>query len=163
MERGISVIRRWTKRTATTRQKDSEYRSPIEEKVADQLKGQGFKNIYEIGRIPYVKSIAHYIPDFVLPNGIIIEVKGYPFESFDRSKHLYLKKQHPDLDVRFIFENPRLPIYPKSKTTYGDWCDKNGFEYAHAYVPTEWIREQPKSKRIRTLKEVLKLKGNARN
>ena len=48
-----------------------------------------------------------YTPDFLLPNGIIIETKGR-FTPEDRRKHLLIKKQHPDLDIRFVFSTVNL-------------------------------------------------------
>lgn len=158
-ERGISVIRRWTKRTATTSEGK---RSAIEDRVSSQLEEAGIKDVYEIGRIPYEKKTAHYIPDFILPNGIIIEVKGY-FEPSDRTKHLLLKKQYPQLDLRFVFQNPKLKLNKKSSTSYADWCDKHGFEYAHKWVPKSWFSEPINMERIALIKEVLIPSNNARN
>jgi hypothetical protein len=63
--------------------------------------------------------IHRYRPDFTLPNGIIIEGKGI-FEAADREKHLLLKEQRPDLDIRFVFSRSEAPIYPKSPTTLAD-------------------------------------------
>ena len=52
--------------------------------------------------VSYAKQHS-YLPDVVLSNGIIIEYKGW-FKPSDRTKHLLIKKQHPDLDVRFVFQ-----------------------------------------------------------
>ena len=51
--------------------------------------------IYEGMKIEW-EDLAYrmYTPDFVLPNGIIIETKGR-FTVADRRKHLLIKKQHP--------------------------------------------------------------------
>lgn len=84
-----------------------------------------------------------YTPDFVLPNGIIIEAKGI-FEREDRQKHLLIKMQYPDLDIRFVFQNPKLKLYKGSKTTYADWADKNGFKYSTRQIPEAWFREPKK-------------------
>jgi hypothetical protein len=78
-----------------------------------------------------------------LDNGIFVETKGR-FTASDRAKHILVKEQHPNLDIRFVFTNPNQRISKRSKTTYADWCDKNGFKYAHALVPVEWIKEKPK-------------------
>lgn len=85
-----------------------------------------------------------YTPDFVLRNGIIIEVKG-KFETADRQKHILIKKQYPNLDIRFVFQNPNNKLYKGSRTTYAMWCEKYGFLYAHKTVPLSWYRESPKS------------------
>jgi len=95
---------------------------------------------YETKRIPYTPKIKHYTPDFILENGIIVETKGR-FLSTDRAKHLLIKQQHPDLDIRFVFTNPRQRISKRSKTTYGDWCDKHKYKYAEGLVPASWTKE----------------------
>jgi len=99
---------------------------------------------YEELVIPYVKpeKPAKYTPDFVLPNGIIIESKGR-FLTEDRQKHLLVKKQHPELDIRFVFSNSRTKISKRSATTYADWAIKNGFLFSDKSIPAEWINEHP--------------------
>jgi hypothetical protein len=82
-----------------------------------------------------------YTPDFVLDNGIIIETKGR-FIPSDRSKHLRIREQHPDLDIRFVFSNPNARLYKGSKSTYASWCEKYGFKYAKEKIPVEWIKER---------------------
>ena len=82
-----------------------------------------------------------YTPDFVLTNsGIIVETKGR-FMTDDRAKHLLLKAEHPHLDIRFVFSNPKQRISKASKTTYAMWCEKHGFKYAKGSIPIEWLRE----------------------
>lgn len=84
-----------------------------------------------------------YTPDFILPNGIIVETKGI-FESSDRQKHLLIKKQYPHLEIRFVFTNPQNKLYKGSKTTYAMWCTKNGYKFAKSYIPDEWLRDKHK-------------------
>ena len=99
---------------------------------------------YEEFKIKYeVHETRTYTPDFELPNGIIIESKGR-FVPADRKKHLLVKKQHPELDIRFVFSNSRAKINKGSKTTYGDWCDKNGFQYSDKLIPEGWISGEKK-------------------
>lgn len=54
-------------------------------------------------------------------------------------KHLHIKAEHPDLDIRFVFSNSKQRISKTSKTTYADWCLKHGFQYADKEVPKEWL------------------------
>ena len=61
------------------------------------------------GWVLYHKPTSKYKPDFVLPNGIIIETKGQ-FLSSDRTKHKLIAKQNPLLDIRFVFSNPNTKI-----------------------------------------------------
>lgn len=81
-----------------------------------------------------------YTPDFVLPNGIVIETKGY-FVPEDRNKMVWVTTQHPGLDVRMVFTNSSKPLYRGSKTTYADWCAKHGIECADKLVPRAWLTE----------------------
>lgn len=121
------------------------FRSGLEAKVAEDLKTRGVRFTFEEDKIPY--TVEHtYTPDFKLPNGIYIETKGY-FAPADRSKHLSVKKQYPDLDIRFVFQNPNTRLSSRSKTTYAQWCEKHGFLYAKGSIPEEWVREPYKRTR----------------
>lgn len=117
------------------------FRSGIEVKVAKQLEEAGIKVEYETTKIKYVQPATNhtYTPDFVLPNGIIVETKGR-FVAADRKKHLLIKQQHPDLDIRFVFQRSQNTINKGSKTTYADWAIKHGFKYADKEIPDEWLK-----------------------
>jgi hypothetical protein len=117
------------------------YRSGLEDRIAEQLKSLSVPVEYETFKISYeVNEVRKYTPDFRLPNGIIIESKGR-FVTADRKKHLLIKKQHPDLDIRFVFSNSKSKIAKGSSTSYADWCEKNGFLYADKLIPKEWLDE----------------------
>jgi hypothetical protein len=117
------------------------YRSGFEGRIAKQLEQQGVKVEYETTKIKYVipESLHTYTVDFVLPNGIMVETKGR-FVAEDRKKHLLIQKQHPELDIRFVFQNSKVKINKGSKTSYADWCNKNGFTFADKEVPEEWFK-----------------------
>ena len=118
------------------------YRSGLEETIAKDLKEAGISFLYEDKKITYqVNQVRTYTPDFILPNGIIIETKGR-FVVDDRMKHLMIREQYPHLDLRFVFYNSRNKIRKGSKTTYGDWCTKHGFLYADKRIPDEWLKQQ---------------------
>ena len=91
--------------------------------------------------IPATKH--HYTPDFILPNGIIIEAKGI-FEAADRKKHLLIRQQYPNLDIRFVFSNAKTRIGTGAKTTVAEWCEKHGFQYASREIPSRWFKETMK-------------------
>lgn len=116
------------------------YRSGIELDLAKHLDKLGVAYTYEKQKIKWV-DLKHrtYTPDFVLSNGIIIETKGR-FVASDRRKHLEIKKQWPDLDIRFIFTNSRAKLYKGAKSSYADWCKKNGFDFADKTIPKEWLK-----------------------
>lgn len=112
------------------------YRSGFEERVA--------KNEPEAAHEPSEPRVSYtltkrYIPDFVLPNGVIVEAKGY-FESKDRTKMLLVKKQNPNLDIRFLFQkaNNRLTKSSNSKM-YWQWCEQHGFDWSEGeHIPKDW-------------------------
>ena len=122
------------------------YRSIFEFCIARFLKSIKRKFRYEKIRVSwYHVQKRFYIPDFVLDNGIVIEVKGW-FKQSDRMKHLAIKEQHPKLDIRFIFQNENNFLYKGSKTTYAKWCDKHKFKYANRVIPKNWLKEKGKDK-----------------
>ena len=118
-------------------------RSKFEGHVCGKLKGPF---TYESHRIDYSTAPTrhHYTPDVILSNGIIVEIKGR-FLTADRHKHILIARQFPNLDIRFVFQNPKLSIYPGSKTTVADWADRNGFIWAVKEVPEEWENEPQKT------------------
>ena len=114
------------------------FRSGLEEKVADLMVELGVKYEYESTKVPY--QIQHnYTPDFILPNGVALECKGY-WEPADRRKIKAVKQQHPDLDLRMVFQSPFNKISKGSKTTYAKWCEKNDIPWtSFANIPIEWL------------------------
>jgi len=118
------------------------FRSGLEDRVAGEIESHGIPANYETMKIEFVQpaKVRSYTPDFVLPNNIICETKGRLIQA-DRAKHVLIKKQHPHLDIRFVFSNPRAKISKGSKTSYADWCVKNGFQYATGSIPESWYHE----------------------
>jgi len=114
------------------------FRSGFEQDVAGQLLSADCDFEYETLRVKYTVDRS-YKPDFILPNGVILEVKGR-FTGADRSKHLSVKAQNPELDIRFVFMRDNT-LGPSSKTRYSEWCDKHGFQYCFVNIPGEWINE----------------------
>ena len=118
------------------------YRSGLEDDISVDLKARGVTFEYETMKIKWVlNENKSYTPDFILPNGIIIESKGR-FVSADRKKHLLIQRQSPKLDIRFVFSNSKGKINKGSKTTYGMWCAKYGFLYSDKLIPQRWIEEK---------------------
>ena len=130
------------------------FRSGLEEQIARQLEEAGIDARYESEKIVYLKPArnAKYTPDWILPNGIIIESKGR-FVVDDRQKHLLIKEQYPELDIRFVFSNSRNRISKNSKTTYAAWCEKYGFLYSDKLIPQEWLEEPPCPVRLAALEK----------
>ena len=70
-------------------------------------------------------------------------------------KHKCVRKQHPELDIRFVFSNAKSKLYKGSKSNYSDWCNKNKFLWSHRIIPIEWLMEKGRC----TTKKVVKLKN----
>jgi hypothetical protein len=119
------------------------FKSGLEESISSQIESRGMVVEYETEKVAYIipASEHNYHPDFKLPNGIRVETKGR-FVAADRKKHQLVKEQNPNLDIRFVFSNSKNKISKNSKTTYGMWCEKNGFKYSDKFIPEEWFLEE---------------------
>ena len=122
------------------------YRSGLEHKIAQYLLKCKSNFDYESIKIEWEDLCYRtYTPDFILPNGIIIETKGR-FTAIDRRKHVCIKRQHPELDIRFVFTNSRAKIRKGAKSNYADWCIKHGFRYYDRIIPEDWLKEKKKKR-----------------
>ena len=124
------------------------YKAGLEKSVLQSLMNRKCSAKYECMKVEW-EDLAYrtYTPDFLLPNGIIIETKCR-FTPEDRRKHLLIKKQHPDLDIRFVFSNSKSKLRKGAKTTYGSWCERHGFLYSDKDVPQEWIDAKKKPAKL---------------
>ena len=120
------------------------YRSGLEDTVANYLKEHKVKFLYEKVKIEW-EDLAYrtYTPDFVLNNGIIIETKGI-FTVADRRKHVCIKKQHPSLDIRFVFTNSNRKLRKGAKSSYAEWCIRYGCRFYNRIIPEDWLKEKGK-------------------
>ena len=115
----------------------SKYRSKFEAGVAASLNERRVPFQYATLTLDYVIE-AKYTPDFILPNGVIIETKGRLLKE-DRRKMIAVKKQHPDLDIRFVFQNGNDKISrAKRSVTYGQWATRHGFKWSSGFIPNSW-------------------------
>lgn len=121
--------------TATTK---PVFKSKFEEEIARSLDRLKVEYAYEPTKLRYA-VLRDYKPDFVLSNGIYIETKGY-FKSDDQRKMRAIKDQHPEIDIRMVFQRLAGRVQG-SKMTNAEWCDKYGFQYADGKIPREWIYE----------------------
>lgn len=114
-------------------------RSTFEDSLTRDMEVRGLQFEYEPkdGHLGYMLE---YFPDFRLPNGILVEAKGF-FDSTDRTKMLRVKMANPEADIRFVFmANNKLN--PKSKSRYSDWCEKHGFQwFVGRSIPEGWWHE----------------------
>lgn len=122
------------------------YRAGNEYELSEKLSSYSHISFeYEPFKLGFLQPAKErsYTPDFVLTfkdSGkiMIIEAKGR-FTVEDRQKHLMIRNSLPQLDVRFVFTNAKAKISKTSKTTYAQWCDKNGFKWSHKVIPEEWL------------------------
>jgi hypothetical protein len=107
------------------------YRSGFEPKVSQALTNLGITHEYEPKdkKLNYTipESKHTYLPDFVVGN-TIFEAKGY-MDADTRAKMLRVVKCNPHFRIVMVFQNAKSKLRKNSKTTYADWCDKNGIEW----------------------------------
>lgn len=123
--------------------------------MSQKFRSKFEKTVYEQGtkyrrKLDYEPENSHlsynrpskYIPDFRLPNGILVECKGY-FKSADRTKMLRVREQNPGVDIRFVFQrsNNKLTKAKNSKM-YWQWAEQHGFKWAEGKIPTKWWAEK---------------------
>ena len=122
------------------------FRSGLEDNVNDLLKEQNKSFSYESEKISYIQPQTkhNYTPDFVLNkidgNKMYIETKGRWVKT-DRLKFDLIFQQYPNIDIRFVFQNPNAKLYKGSKTTYAQYCDKKGWYWAKKEIPEEWLNQ----------------------
>jgi hypothetical protein len=133
--------------------KETGYRSGFEAQVAEHIPKTA---TYESVTIPYTMMVSsRYKPDFILhEQAMFIEVKGR-FSMEDRAKMAQVKRQHPDLDIRLLFQSKRQRI--TKLMTAEDWCRKMGFPCAQGpEIPEEWLKHKPTKKQKEAFDSVLK-------
>jgi len=133
----------------TKRHRRNKYRSGLERNVAGYLTEKGIKFEFESLKVPFTQPAAErvYIPDFIVKKGrrvvCIIETKG-KLDSDGRKKLLWVKEQHPNLKLKILFQYANNRIRKGSKTTYANWADKHGFEWAEwnpeTGIPPKWLK-----------------------
>lgn len=116
----------------------SRFRSKFEASVALSLNKRGLSFNYEGRALPY-KIEAIYTPDFILPNGVIVETKGL-FDQDDRRKMVAVKAQHPHLDIRLCFMNANVKLSRAPRAlTYWQWAERHNFLWCEGHIPTSWF------------------------
>ena len=127
------------------------YRSGLEQVMAEAFITMGLDAKFECEKIQYTvpESKHNYTPDFMLikkdGGKMFIETKGI-WNAEDRKKHKLIKEQHPDVDIRLMFQNPNAKISKGSKTTYAMIADKLGILYTSSKegIPQKWLDELKK-------------------
>ena len=114
----------------------------FEQRVMKKLEDKGVSYAYEPHPLPY-RVERQYIPDLLI-NETYVELKGF-FRQDAQRKMKAVKAQHPNLDIRFLFQRGNSPIHAAkkrkdgSKMTCAEWADKYGFVWAEGEeIPEEW-------------------------
>ena len=93
---------------------------------------------YELNKYKLSYYITHmYQPDFVHPAepNVYYEAKGRFRTSGEARKYVEIQKQHPEIEIIFLFQNPRTkmpgarPRKDGTTLTMAEWADKHGFRY----------------------------------
>jgi hypothetical protein len=149
--------KKYTKSTTKGKREIGIFRSMSEKYAANQLQALDIKYKYERTKFEYYVASRlkldcpncgpvsggrirkWYLPDFELPNGLFIEVKGR-LTPRDKRKMEAVRKQHPDLNIAILFDNDRMLEGPnKGKMRYGEWANSVGIPWAIKEIPNEWL------------------------
>lgn len=128
-------------RTAKEVSRPTKHRSSFEDTIISGLERDGINYLYEPEKISY-NIERKYTPDLLI-NDIYIELKGF-LRSDDQRKMKAVKKLHPELDLRFVFQNAYSTIQGAraradgSKMSCAEWANMTGFVWAHQKIPIEW-------------------------
>ncbi len=143
-------VKKRAKRKGSRFLRDDGYRSGFEVDVARVLKEhedkRGFHWGYETEVLEYTvppkpARVAKYTPDFPITNksGKVwyLEAKGR-WTVADRKKHVMLKTQHPELDIKIFFQRDNK-IRTGSKTKYTDFCRKHNIPCCVKELDMNWF------------------------
>lgn len=130
------------------------FRSLFELQLARELRAHKCKYDYERWQYEYFTKVSNgicddclgthtykrqwYTPDFVLPNDVVIEAKGY-FTASDRTKLQAVREAHDTIDLRLVFMADNK-INRNSEMRYTMWAEKHGFQCAVGNIPKEWLK-----------------------
>lgn len=116
-------------------------RSRLEEKVGHDLDQLSLDHSYEPDRFTYTLT-RKYTPDFKVggEHPFFIEVKGW-WEQTDRMKFLAVIISNPDLRIFVALQKPFQTISKSSRTTYADWCTKNGIAWCPIPIPKDFLEQ----------------------
>ena len=96
------------------------FRNQFEERLGSFLDDRRIAYEYETLILGYTLE-GKYKPDFILPNGIIIEAKGFFRTNAQRTLRA-VQKAHPKLDIRLVFYNQNQKV--QGSVQAGDLCGK---------------------------------------
>lgn len=107
------------------------FKSKLEERVWAVLTKEFPSTKYEPDKFKYLQPAVDrtYTPDFKTGRKkVYLEAKG-KLDLETRKKMLWFKDSNPDIRVIFLFQNADNKLTKRSKTTYSEWAEANGFEW----------------------------------
>lgn len=134
-------------------------RSRLEAKVLDALDADGVDYQYEPRTVRWSERIVgakcdecgskrvsksrRYLPDIILGNGIVLEVKGR-FTTRDRKLIMGVRETNPEMDIRMVFDRDNK-LSAGATSRYSEWCAKRDIKCCFkGSVPPHWIKEDGK-------------------
>ena len=120
-------------------------KSKLEDRFETLLRSLNVPFNYEVTKISYTvpESKHTYTVDWTVNDKMLLETKGYLSDHTERNKYILIKQQYPNIDLRFIFENPNK-LCGGMKQTHAEWATKHGFKYCSIkdYETIErWVNE----------------------
>ena len=124
----------------------SNYKSKFEKEVAQKLRRSKVAFEYEPTVVRFVQPAKDrkYTPDWRIKTKggdvLFVETKG-KLTVEDRQKLVWVRDQHPELNLVLLFMNASVKLRKNSPTSYGEWATKNGFTWFDwkKGLPKEWI------------------------
>ncbi len=120
-------------------------KSKLEDRFETLLRSLNVPFNYEVTKISYTvpESKHTYTVDWTVNGKALYETKGFLSDHTERNKYILIKQQYPDIDLRFVFENPNK-LCGGMKQTHAEWAIKQGFRYCSIkdYETIEkWVNE----------------------
>lgn len=112
------------------------FRSKFEEKLYHVAIRAKKTLEHEPHYIPYQLK-GSYLPDFILPNGIYVEAKGY-LDAAACRKMKAVKASNPQLDIRIVFQDANGKRNRRAKLRNWEWAERHGFPWAEGTIPLSW-------------------------
>lgn len=116
------------------------FRSGLEENIWNSAKSCRKSLEFEPHFIPYIIK-GNYLPDFILPNGVYVEAKGY-LDAAACRKMKAVKASNPHLDIRFVFQDANGKRNKRAKLRNWEWAERHNFPWAEGTIPLSWFKEE---------------------
>lgn len=124
-------------------------RSKLEDQLTAVINdaGEDADSMYEVAKAKYTTPAKDhtYLLDFLLPNGIALEAKGYLDSKETCDKYVYVRDQNPGMDLRFVFSEPNKLVGRSKVMTNAKWAEKNNFKWCSIKDTAQiiaWLKEK---------------------